>query len=403
MKLALFNTLYPTPSHPKIVGGAERSVRILAEALSRAGHSVLVIRALPPRAHPSVEVVEGVQVAGIPIKNSYWPFDRSEQHNVLQRLAWHARDDRAAEHTLVAEQLDTFEPDVIHTNNLSGLSTSVWRMAQRRGVPIVHTLRDYYLVCPRTKRFRGGRRCARPCVDCTLVTRQRRSETALVDAVVGISRATLDLHLQAGLFSNARWSGVIHNPVHQTGAVGPNPKSGVTFGFIGRVTVEKGVDQLARAYRRLPNTARLVVAGETDLATQHRLQALAGDRLITFLGFVAPEVFYAQVDVVVVPSLWDEPLSRAVQEAHAFARPVIGSARGGIPEALGKGGWLFDPDQVDGLVQVMTELTEEPHAIAEKAAIAAAGVSRFDPARIAVEYCRVYERVAELRRERSTT
>lgn len=111
---------------------------------------------------------------------------------------------------------------------------------------------------------------------------------------------------------------------------------------------------------------------------------------MSFLGFVTPEAFYPNVDVVVVPSLLHESLSRAVLEAHSFARPVIGATRGGIPEALGDAGWLFDPDDGDALVRIMKQLVDQPEVIAEKSVLARSRAARFSPANIVVEYERVY-------------
>lgn len=390
MRVALFNTLYPTSADPRIVGGAERSVRILAEALVQNGHDVLVVKALPPGSEPACERVEGVQVAGVPIQNSYWPYF-GHAHHAIERLLWHARDDRAHKHALVMQHLDAFRPNVVHTNNLSGLTTFVWRAARRCGAPIVHTLRDYYLLCARSIRFRNERNCKTTCLECRLLTICRRRETTLVDVAVGISRAVLETHLRHDLFRSAKWRGVIHNPVLPRSVPPPRPKRDVTFGYIGSVTKGKGVYLLAQAYGRLRGDARLLIAGTADAETRQMLQELAGNRLITFTGFVTPEEFYPHVDVVVVPSLLHESLSRAVLEAHSFSRPVIGARRGGIPEALGDGGWLFEPDTPDDLVAIMQRVLDQPESIVTKATLGMAAIDRFAPQKIAAEYERAYE------------
>src|SRR5690606_11705761 len=92
MKILLVNSLYPTPLHPKIVGGAENSVKLLAEALVSRGHSVQVVRGLPPDATPTVENVDGVLVHGAPIRNIYWPFESKPPATFLKAL-WHFLDD----------------------------------------------------------------------------------------------------------------------------------------------------------------------------------------------------------------------------------------------------------------------------------------------------------------------
>lgn len=359
MRILMVNSLYPTPLHPKVVGGAENSVRNLAEALVAAGHQVEVVRAAPPRSPPTTETLNGVTIHALPSNNLYWPF-AGESRNAVLRLAWHLVDDHAPPPSGFGAVMERFRPDVLHTNNLTALGTGVWVEAKRRGTRIVHTLRDYSLLCPRTKLFKNGRFCDAPCRDCAMLTVRRRSRSGLVDAVVGNSRATLDLHLDRGLFSAARLRTAIGS-LPDAGAVPLPPRDRgddrrTVVGFIGRVTEEKGVDLLAEAYGRLPRDRyRLAIAGETSPDIQARLEKAAGGATIEFLGFVAPRSFYEAVDVVVVPSLWPEPLPRAAVDAISYGRPVIVSNRGGNPEVLGDPpfGLVFDPSRVEDLVEAI--------------------------------------------------
>ncbi|MBU2818033.1 glycosyltransferase family 4 protein, partial [Acidithiobacillus ferrooxidans] len=65
-----------------------------------------------------------------------------------------------------------------------------------------------------------------------------------------------------------------------------------------------------------------------------------------------------QVDIVVVPSLWQEPLGLVVAEALAFGKPVIASKRGGIPEMIkdGENGLLFEPNRPEDLQESLHRL-----------------------------------------------
>lgn len=364
MKVLILNSLYPTPLHPKIVGGAEKSVRHLAEALTLEGHEVEVICGVRPGAAPTCETVNGVVVYGAPIRNVYWPHD-GRRRPAWMRLLWHLVDDWGDPPAIVRERLDSFRPDVLHTNTLAGLTTNVWRLAKMRGVRVVHTLRDYYLICPRANYFKRGRNCENPCGDCRALTQRRRQNTALPDVVVGNSYATLNLHLDQNLFSGVR---LLKSIGSISEASRPLPKRDrsddprTIFGYIGRVTPEKGVEMLAHAYGKMPEgIAGLVIAGETNPEIQDRLSEIAGRRDIQFLGFVSPEFFYRKVDIVVAPSLWHEPLPRSVIDAVGYNRPVIGSNKGGTPEAMGDPpyGWIFDPDAPGGLENAMRSAMAE--------------------------------------------
>ena len=69
---------------------------------------------------------------------------------------------------------------------------------------------------------------------------------------------------------------------------------------------------------------------------------------IRFLGRVDdPGRVLAEIDALVVPSVWEEPLSRTIFEAYGAGVPVIVSNRGGNPEAVDVGatGFVVDPEQ----------------------------------------------------------
>jgi glycosyltransferase involved in cell wall biosynthesis len=391
MRILIANTLYATPKKPKIVGGAEVSVRNLAEALAARGHEVMCIRASAPDESASREEVNGVTVVSLPTRNGYWPFDGSRRSH-LRRLLWHWRDDMGAEPSETVATMRGFAPDVVHTNSLAGLTHGVWSVADRLGIPITHTLRDYYLVCPRATRFRNGQRCARSCTSCRFLTSRRRDRSSSVKAAVGNSRATLEIHLSEGLFSRAITRTALPNIADPSASEGGRAPRGsaVVFGYIGRFSDEKGVHLLARAFRGAPGNCELVLAGAIQPDVAGEIQRLAG-RPVTLLGFVDPEAFFRSVDVVVVPSLWDEPLPRAILDAQSHGLPVIGSKRGGIPEALGNlaAGWLFEPDLDGDLAALMTAVASDPAALGDKGTAARSLSRRFR----ATEVCGGYEEV----------
>lgn len=391
MKILMISAIYPTPDAPRIIGGAEVVARRLAESLVATGTDVTVLRSAPPGTAPAPEESGGITVASAPIRRLYWPFDDAER-SAMAKLRWHLREDigdSGDAHRLI----DAVQPDLVHTHNLSGLSTGVWRAASAAGVPIVHTLHDYYLLCPRATRFRNNGVCATPCTDCRLVTRRRRGDTALVGDVVGVSGAVLAPQISEGLFANARrhvvpniiGDDLIAAPV----SIGDAP---VTFGFLGRITKEKGVELLVEAFAAMRQPARLMIGGRIDDKTRTRLQAMAGDRTITFLGFVTPADFFREIDVLVVPSIWDDPLPTVILEGQTAGKPAIGSTRGGIPEAIGSNdaGWTFDPGKPDALRTLLDTVAVDRAAIDAKADQAHAAAARFRTARVVDRYRMVY-------------
>ena len=86
MRVLMINTLYP----PLIVGGAEKSVFLLAEALARAGDQVSVVT-LHAGSEETIESQNGIRVYRLPMDNRYWPFGRRKQ-SLAARLLWHIAD-----------------------------------------------------------------------------------------------------------------------------------------------------------------------------------------------------------------------------------------------------------------------------------------------------------------------
>jgi glycosyltransferase involved in cell wall biosynthesis len=116
------------------------------------------------------------------------------------------------------------------------------------------------------------------------------------------------------------------------------PEDHATVMFFGRIDLTKGIDVLVEAMAGLDTSERpvdlLVVGAATD--EQWAEQLLAGcavpvHRLPMLTNVITP---LHAADVVVVPSVYDDPFPRTVIEAMSTGRPVIATTTGGIPEAL---------------------------------------------------------------------
>lgn len=393
MRILMVSSLFPTPAAPKVLGGAEIVARRLADALVAQGVQVTVVRAAPPGTDVSEEDVGEMRVLSLPICNSYSPFDITDKHGAVSTLLWHARDDWGTS-TQMRDIIARERPDVLHTHNIGSLSTGVWRGAHAAGIPIVHTLHDYYLLCPRTTRFKHGKVCVTPCGECRALTLRRRADTKLVGDVIGVSRAVLQPHLDNGLFATAQHH-IVPNIIQPELSVEPHPpRTPVTFGFLGRITTEKGVECLAEAFGAMQTEARLVFGGRVDEATKARLTALAGGRTIDFLGFVSPADFFSMIDVLVVSSIWEDPLPTVILEAQTAGVATLGSTRGGIPEAIGgqSAGWTYNPDEPDALRSMLDHIASDLKIIQCRAKSAKDASKRFHVDTVVTQYMEIYKK-----------
>jgi len=143
--------------------------------------------------------------------------------------------------------------------------------------------------------------------------------------------------------------------------VGDDPNPNVLF--IGRIDRYKGVDHLLKAISTIRTRLTCTVVGDgpykqrcMNICRRAGLQ----DR-VSFVGWVPRQdlqKYLIPARLVVVPSIWPEPIGRVGLEAMAFGRPVVAYRCGGIPEWLAEGqtGYLVENGNVEQLSRRIGEL-----------------------------------------------
>lgn len=403
MKILYVNALYPTENDRRAIGGAETFALRLVRGLLAAGHDVSIVRS-GTDAEGGVEyTADGVAVHSMPCRNLY-PVSDGRPHNPASRLAWHLLEDRGRIAPDFQRVLAATAPDLVHTNNLVGLTTDLWRVARNAGTPILHTLHDYYLTCPKVLRYTNGGLCAQTCLSCAVLSRQRRRAVRNIDSVVGVSQRMLNIHRDEGLFVDTPSEVILNMPPPRSGEtellarpLGRKP----TFGFLGRQAAEKGIYELLEAFVQLePGSARLVIAGAIEPAVQDWVgQHAPRQDDIVFTGFTTQDAFFPAIDVAVFPSIWEEPCSMGAGEAFSFGVPSLGSRRGGIPEMLegGRLGWLFQPGTGE-LAATLARLVADPAEITAKADFVRAQ-PRDTSDQLVAAYLAAYERLATAKQQ----
>lgn len=356
MKLIFFNTTYA----PDIAGGAEITLQQLVEALAMKGHEVRVV-CLGRLAGVHHDVVNGVTVTRIGVPGMYFPVLREDPPSALHRMLWHWKDrDNPAVGQVISRLVRDFKPDLGCCHNLSGLSIAVWKCLEDAGVSVVQVLHDQYLLCPKTTMVSRGAVCEKQCIACRVLRREHPAKSNAVDAVIGVSRYIVDRFVDAGYFGSTKKRAVIHNVRRaELFSAGERCSAGsLRIGFIGSLTPIKGIERLLQAFTAatVDGGCSLVIAGRGDESYVARLKTTYPDPRIVWLGYTTPADFFSKIDILVVPSIWNDTFPGVVFEAFGFGIPVIGSRRGGIPEMIDDGvnGFLFEPHQ-EGQLEALLE------------------------------------------------
>lgn len=322
--------------YPDITGGAARSVQTLAEALAKHGHDIHIARFAQEQ--KSDEVINGVTVHYLKLRNIYWPFDGQKRPS-WKRMLWHVVD---AINPLAmldfAKLLRRVKPEVVNTSIIAGFSTGIFYVCRWMGIKLVHTMRDYYLMCPQVAMYKNGHNCNGICKSCQPFANARRHALKNADLVLSNSDFVANRHAAEHMFRNGQPVKTLYNinlfPISDKPRKLAAGKP-IRFGFIGKLSETKGPETLLQAAKALPATGwTLAVAGSGDATYVENLKATNQHPNITFTGWANAADFYKDIDVLICPSRFHDPLPRVVFEAYASGIPVIVANTGGLPECV---------------------------------------------------------------------
>jgi glycosyltransferase involved in cell wall biosynthesis len=288
----------------------------------------------------------------------------------------------------VRETVDRFRPDLLHAHSLSlRLSPLPLRAARERRIPVLMTVHDFNHVCPRKWMIRpDGETCddgfglhclVRNCpgsrsglawlpyngLRWLKTALHRRMLRAWVDRF--ITPSSVLGHWMASSLPTDRVT-TVPNFVHPP--EGPSGTEGERAGllFVGRLSKEKGVDQLIKALplirERVPGAGLTVVGDGPDRALLEHLARQQGvEAAVTFTGPVDNHLlgnYYRGSIACVLPSLWMENCPVTALESLSHGTPLLASDLGGLPEIVNDevNGLLFPPGDHQRLAQQAVRL-----------------------------------------------
>jgi len=148
----------------------------------------------------------------------------------------------------------------------------------------------------------------------------------------------------------------------------------IRFGFIGTILPAKGVDILIKAFNHFKDKkVDLKIYGNLfpykgfEYYPKH-IRRLVENENIRFMGrFNHNDVsnVFSEIDILILPSIWNENCPLTILEAFITKTPIIASKIGGIPELASDGvnGLLFTPGDVNDLQEKIQFIINNPDAI----------------------------------------
>lgn len=359
MRILIVNSWY----YPNMKGGAEQSVRLLAEGLKTKGHDVAILSADAEDNGKTCDVIDKIKIYRLRT------YITKKPKSLIEKIDRKLKDIEQKHYKVqINNILNDFKPSVLHTNSLSGLSLYVWEIAHFNSIPIVHTLRDYCLCSPKgiLEDTMNNKFPYRFFLD--YYAQQCRERTQYVDCVTAPSTYILEAHYKRGYFTSAQKETVVNAVDVDLFDVETRikerikrKKDTIDILFAGRLLEIKGIRLLIEAFSLMKNKRyRLIVCGEGDF-DEFVKEAERKDKRILYKGNLTQEKLseeYMNADVVVFPSLWDEPFGRIIIEANKYGVPVVASRHGGIPEIIETigGGVIFERDTPECLADTIEKL-----------------------------------------------
>lgn len=286
----------------------------------------------------------------------------------------------------IKKEIEDIKPDLVYIIHfVNKLSPSVICGAKKMGVPVVLRLSDYFLLCPRFD-FLYDKKPCEECLTKGYITcvKKRCVKGSLFASIVRVF--SMKIHKALNVYENVDAfitpSEFLKKKLIENGfdekkiiciptftasksEVG-EPKIGSYGLYFGRVTEEKGVDTVVKAYEMMPNR-HVIIMGDDTTDEAMRLKAYITEKEIKnieFVGFKAGEELENIIKgarFTLIPSIWYDNLPNTALESFQYSKPVIASDIGSLPELVldGVNGYLFTPGNADELCEKIQLLDDD--------------------------------------------
>lgn len=388
-----------------------------------------VIHGYPMRYNAGSELYTQTLCHGLAERHEVDVFTREEDPFIPDFHLWHEQDPDEPKITLhvvnnprnkdryqesgidhrFTETLDRVQPEIVHVGHLNHLSISLLKEVAARSIPIVYTLHDYWVMCPRGQFMQtfpldpvnlwascngqDDRKCAERCyaryfggapeereADIAYWTgwvgrrmQHSRDMTRLVDIFIAPARYLLNRYRDEFGIPERKLVYIDYGfDLSRLGRRERTQNEPFTFGYIGTHRPAKGIHNLIQAFSQLNGKPVLRIWGRPlDQETKSLKtfsQGLPGGASVRVEWFpeyrnqeIVQDVFN-RVDAIVVPSVWVENSPLVIHEAQQTRVPVLTADVGGMAEYVHHevNGLQFEHRSVQSMAVQMQRFVDDP-------------------------------------------
>lgn len=388
-----------------------------------------VIHGYPPQYSAGSEVYSQMLCAGLADKHQVEVFTRQENPflpdysfhknwdpqdnriilNVVNLVRERNRDRYIHEHLdkMFSETLNNFNPDIVHFGHLNHLSVSMVHEVKKLDIPIVFTVHDFWLMCPRGQFIQRNSdipfelcdgqensKCAKKCYQGSLsgvLNNEKEEELFFTNWIAGRMEEVkkmipyVDLFIAPSEFLRKKFLDFFQISPHKMlyldygfdltrlqGRIRTDDET-LTFGYMGTHIPSKGIQHLIQAFGDVKQKSCLKIWGASNAETSFWLNQtfaqIGQNKDILFMGSYQNKNIIKEVlnhiDVLVVPSLWFENSPLVIHEALEAGIPVVTANMGGMAELIkdGENGFLFESRSVSSLTTVLCKIANNPSCL----------------------------------------
>ncbi len=343
---------------------------------------------------------EGLKKAGIKVLT--YNFSNKDFTELPTLKKFSALKSNVSTETIVSGIIASENPDLIHIHNpYFQIPIRLYQTIHKLGVPIVQTLHNLRMVCPKISLWRNGRDCKKcpksgsylPSVvhKCYRNSYKDSAGMALFlrnfkrggfEEMISTFITLSDRHKELLLKNGFKGKNLVVKPhfIPDEFQVPEKPKKLDQLLFAGRYSEEKGILQLIEAWKAEKRNSHLILVGQGPLEEDVKKEISSNNpNKTTMLEHMTREeilMLMQESGALVVPSLLEEPFGLVNIESLSVGTPILASKKGAMRQLIreGKSGMFFNPEDQRSILKTLRFHDEQPEVFREMGNYAKANI-----------------------------